>query len=56
MRLTALSGEDRVATGTGTIGETVELAIPDAHPWSPADPFLYGLKVVMGDVEREATR
>jgi hypothetical protein len=52
VRLTALSGDEPVATGTGTIGQTVELALPDPHPWSPADPFLYGLKVVIGDVER----
>ncbi|HVU86285.1 MAG TPA: glycoside hydrolase family 2 TIM barrel-domain containing protein [Pirellulales bacterium] len=54
VRLTALSGEEPVATGTGKIGQTVELALPDPHPWSPADPFLYGLKVVIGDVERES--
>ncbi|HEY4311934.1 MAG TPA: glycoside hydrolase family 2 TIM barrel-domain containing protein [Pirellulales bacterium] len=54
VRLTALSGEDTVATATGTIGQTIELPLPDPHPWSPADPFLYGLKVVIGNVERES--
>jgi len=54
VRLTALSGNDPVATATGVIGQTIEIALPDAHPWSPADPFLYGLKVVVGDVERES--
>ena len=54
VRLTALSGNDPVATATGIVGQTIELAVPDAHPWSPADPFLYGLKVVVGDVERES--
>ncbi len=52
VRLTALSGDEPVASGTGSLGQTIELPILDAHPWSPADPFLYGLKVVIGDVER----
>ena len=54
VRLVALSGNDRVATGTGVVGESIELTIPDAHPWSPADPFLYSLKVAMGDADRES--
>jgi hypothetical protein len=54
VRLVALSGNDRVAAGTGVMGQTIELDIPDAHPWSPADPFLYGLKVSIGDADREA--
>ena len=53
VRLVATSGSDRVATGTGAVGETLELALPDPHPWSPADPFLYGLKVSIGDADRE---
>ncbi len=54
VRLVALSSNDRVATATGVLGQTLELAIPDPHPWSPADPFLYSLKVSLGDVDRES--
>ena len=43
-----------MAAGTGAMGQTIELTIPDSHPWSPADPFLYGLKVSIGDADREA--
>ena len=54
VRVTVLSGTDRVAEGTGVIGQAIALAIPDPHPWSPADPFLYGLKVALGDADRES--
>jgi hypothetical protein len=54
VRVTVLSGTDRVAEGTGIVGQMIELALPDPHPWSPADPFLYGLKVALGDADRES--
>jgi len=45
VRVTALDGDRTVATAEGRAGQPVTLAIPDAHRWSPADPFLYGLRV-----------
>lgn len=35
----------RVASGTGAAGKEIEIAIPNAHPWSPDDPFLYDITV-----------
>ncbi len=51
VQLTALDGERTVATAEGRVGETVALAIPQAKLWSPDSPFLYGLKVRLGDDE-----
>jgi len=33
-----------VATNTATA-----IAVPDPHPWSPADPFLYDLEITLGN-------
>jgi len=53
VRLTALAGNERVATEAGVVGQTIDMAIPNAHSWSPTDPFLYSLKVSLGPVDRE---
>ena len=36
-----------VARGRGRIGSEIKVAIPQAKPWSPDEPFLYGLEVVV---------
>ncbi|MEU7424933.1 PA14 domain-containing protein [Streptomyces sp. NPDC040750] len=46
---TAYAGKRRIATATGRTGEPLTLAIPHARLWSPDDPFLYDLKVSVGD-------
>jgi len=41
----ALDGRRPVARATGTPGRAFALPIPHARLWSPADPFLYGLRI-----------
>ncbi|MCG6986892.1 MAG: hypothetical protein LJF06_01710 [Gemmatimonadetes bacterium] len=43
--VTALARGRAVAHATGHVGEPVTLPVPDAHLWSPGDPFLYDLSV-----------
>ncbi|MGW1723345.1 PA14 domain-containing protein [Streptomyces sp. NPDC002306] len=45
---TAYAGKRRVGTVTGRSGGALTLRIPNAHLWSPDDPFLYDLKVSVG--------
>jgi hypothetical protein len=48
----ALDQGNEVARASGPAGEPFTLTIPDPHPWSPSDPFLYDLRVELtgGDV------
>jgi len=41
------SGENVVATAQGPVADTLTLTIPNAHLWSPEDPFLYDLTVAL---------
>ncbi|TDC68650.1 glycoside hydrolase family 2 [Actinomadura sp. GC306] len=42
--------EDQVvANADATPGEPIRIPIPDVHPWSPEDPFLYDVTVRLGD-------
>ncbi len=45
IRATVLDGAATVASATGAPGTALTLGIPDARHWSPADPFLYGLRI-----------
>jgi len=49
VKLTALDGEQTIATGEGDAGQPVALKIPNAKLWSPEQPFLYDLRVECGD-------
>jgi beta-galactosidase/beta-glucuronidase len=49
VKLTALDGDQSVATGEGEAGQPVALKIPNAKLWSPDSPFLYDLRVECGD-------
>ena len=40
-----LAGGKAVATSRALAGTEVEIPVPDAHLWSPDDPFLYDLEV-----------
>ena len=35
----------QVASGLGQVGQAFTVSIPDAHLWSPADPYLYNVTV-----------
>ena len=41
----ASSGGQTVGTATGTVGNEIEIPVPNARLWSPDDPFLYDIKV-----------
>ncbi len=45
-----LADGDVVAQGKGL--NQIEVEIPDAHLWSPDDPFLYDVKVTLGHFQR----
>jgi glycosyl hydrolase family 2 len=52
MRVSALEGTRVVADARGSVGEEVVVRLRNVRPWSPASPFLYGLRVRLstGDV------
>ncbi|WP_443045103.1 AbfB domain-containing protein [Streptomyces sp. Go40/10] len=41
VRVTVSDGGTTVASATGTVGTELSVRVPDAHLWSPDDPFLY---------------
>jgi hypothetical protein len=45
VQLSAVDGEQVVATTVGVAGQAVEMKIPNAKLWSPSAPNLYDLKV-----------
>lgn len=49
VRVTALDAGRRVGSGEGTLGEPIEVAVPDAQLWTPDTPHLYDLEVSLGD-------
>jgi beta-galactosidase/beta-glucuronidase len=49
VKLTALDGDQSVATSEGDAGQPVALKIPNAKLWSPDQPFLYDLRVQCGE-------
>ena len=49
VHVTALAQGKPIASGEAADGEVLRLSIPDAHPWSPDDPYLYDLSVEAGD-------
>ena len=48
-QLTLSAGDRSVADCTLESGQLTWLVIPDAHPWSPEDPFCYDLSVRYGN-------
>ncbi|UKJ63233.1 glycoside hydrolase family 2 [Cellulosimicrobium cellulans] len=44
-----------VGTATGAANELLAVEIPDAHLWSPEDPYLYDVEVTLSDGEGQTT-
>ena len=51
VEIIAMNGRKEIARASGKAGVEVKLPIPKAHLWSPEDPFLYNLKVRLGNDE-----
>ena len=51
IEIVALDGRKEIARVSGKAGVELQLPIANAHLWSPNDPFLYNLKVKMGNDE-----
>jgi len=50
-RVVARDGSRVVADGSGPAGEAIVLRVPQAKLWSPDSPFLYDLRVTLGNDE-----
>ncbi|RZU51729.1 glycosyl hydrolase family 2 [Krasilnikovia cinnamomea] len=42
-----LSGGTVVGSATGAVGAPIRIPVPNAHLWTPDDPFLYDLRVAL---------
>jgi Alpha-L-arabinofuranosidase B (ABFB) domain/Glycosyl hydrolases family 2, sugar binding domain/Glycosyl hydrolases family 2 len=42
-----LSGGSVVGTASGSVGANIRVPVPNAHLWTPDDPFLYDLRVTL---------
>src|SRR3989442_185765 len=49
VQVAALDGDTPAAEATGAAGQPLTLHIPAAKLWGPGHPFLYGLRVRLGD-------
>ncbi|OJW18897.1 MAG: hypothetical protein BGO49_17760 [Planctomycetales bacterium 71-10] len=49
VRVVAFDGDAVVAEATGKAGEPISIALAEPKLWSPDSPFLYDLKVTVGD-------
>ena len=49
VEVTVLDGGRKVASGKGEAGQDINIKIKDPKTWSPDEPFLYDLKVVLRD-------
>jgi hypothetical protein len=43
-KVTVSTGGTTVGTATGAVGSAIPVPVPNAHRWSPEDPFLYDVK------------
>lgn len=53
VRAVVRDGDVQVATAEGVPGRPLDVRVPDAHLWSPDDPFLYELGVTLLDGDQE---
>jgi hypothetical protein len=49
VEISASIGDQIISTIKGNINEPLQLSIPNAHLWSPEDPFLYNLHIRLND-------
>jgi Glycosyl hydrolases family 2, sugar binding domain/Glycosyl hydrolases family 2, TIM barrel domain/Glycosyl hydrolases family 2 len=49
VRATATAGSRATATNSAPAGQPIVLHVPNAHLWSPSDPFLYGLTLTLSN-------
>jgi hypothetical protein len=56
VRAVVRDGDVQVATAEGAPGRPLDVQVPDAHLWSPDDPFLYELEVTLRDGDQEVDR
>ncbi|WP_091437488.1 glycoside hydrolase family 2 protein [Geodermatophilus poikilotrophus] len=56
VRAVVRDGDVQVATAEGVPGRPLDVHVPDAHLWSPDDPFLYELEVTLLDGDQEVDR
>ena len=56
MRQVASSGGKTVASANSKVGKVFSLDIPEAHLWSPDDPFLYDLQITLQGTTDEVSR
>lgn len=47
VRVSVSSAGKSVGTASGNPGDVLRIAVPEAHLWSPTDPFLYDLRAVI---------
>jgi hypothetical protein len=45
----ALDGDTEVGRASGKVGEEIRIPVPNPKTWSPDSPFLYNLRVTLGD-------
>jgi hypothetical protein len=56
VRAVVRDGDVQVATAEAAPGRPLVVQVPDAHLWSPDDPFLYELEVTLLDGDQEVDR
>ena len=56
VRAVVRDGDVQVATAEAAPGRPLVVQVPDAHLWSPDDPFLYELEVTLRDGDQEVDR
>lgn len=49
VEIIVLSSNQEIARGSGPANRELTLPLPSPHRWSPDDPFLYDLKVILKD-------
>ncbi len=54
VEIVVLDGETEVALGEGAPGAAIEVTLPEVKTWSPASPFLYGLKVTLAGPHQDS--